>query len=92
MDGSPGIPARVLVGRAKLGWLKTLKNCASNRSFTCSVIGNHFVIYKSLQKKSGPRKALRPESPNWQFFSESPPLHAPVDGSTAETNAFGFSH
>ena len=26
-------------GRAKLGWLKTLKNCASTRSFTCSSTG-----------------------------------------------------
>ena len=33
--------------------------------------------------KSGPRSALRPRLPNWQFCGLSPPAHAPVLGSTA---------
>src|SRR5260370_41664740 len=62
------------------------------RSFTRSVKGNHLVRYRSLQKKPGPRNALRPRLPNWQFFAPSPPAQAPVLGSTAEANASGFSH
>jgi hypothetical protein len=44
------------------------------------------------QAKSGPRSALRPRSPNWQFAGLSPLAQAPVDGSTADTKASGFSH
>src|ERR1019366_5905687 len=83
----PGIPAITLDGRLKFGWLKTLKHCASIRSFTCSLIWSHFVRYRSLQKKSGPLRALRPRSPNWHVCGLSPPMHAPVLGSIAETNA-----
>src|SRR5208337_2214346 len=89
VEGFPGMPASTMLGRAKFGWLKTLNSCASNLSFTPSLSGNHLVMYRSLQKKSGPRKALRPRFPNWQFCAESPPLHAPVAGLTADTNAFG---
>lgn len=28
----PGMPAKTLVGKAKFGWLKTLKNCPSKRN------------------------------------------------------------
>ncbi len=35
---------------------------------------------------------MRPRLPNWQLCGESPPMQAPVLGSTTETNAFGFSH
>jgi hypothetical protein len=38
-----GIPARVLLGSAKFGWLKRLKNSDSKRHFTRSVMGNLFV-------------------------------------------------
>src|ERR1035437_9347252 len=62
------------------------------RSLTRSDNWNHLVRYRSLQKKSGPRNALRPRLPNWQFFGLSPPAQAPVLGSTTETNASGLSH
>src|SRR5260370_36865851 len=62
------------------------------RSLTLSVNCNHLVRYKSLQKKSGPRNAFRPRLPNWQLFVLSPPLQAPVLGSTIDTNASGLSH
>jgi hypothetical protein len=41
--GLAGMPASAMLGRPKLGWLKTLKNYASKRIFMCSVTGNHFV-------------------------------------------------
>jgi len=44
VEGFPGIPASTMVGSAKFGWLNTLKNCASNLSFTRSLSGNHFVM------------------------------------------------
>src|ERR1035441_1321646 len=62
------------------------------RSLTRSDNWNHLVRYRSLQKKSGPRNAFRPRLPNWQFFGLSPPVQAPVLGSTTETNASGLSH
>jgi len=40
--GFPGMPASTMLGSAKFGWLNTLKNCASNLSFNCSVRGNYF--------------------------------------------------
>ena len=43
VEGFPGMPASTMLGSAKFGWLKTLKNWASTRSFTRSVKGNHFV-------------------------------------------------
>ncbi len=43
VEGLPGIPASIMLGSAKLGWLKTLKNWGSNRSFARSQSGNHLV-------------------------------------------------
>ncbi len=43
---SPGVPAW-FAGRAKLGWLKTLKNWVSKRKVMCSVIGIFLVTYSS---------------------------------------------
>ena len=40
--------------------------------------------------KCGPRTVLRPASPNWQLADESPPVQAPVVGSTTETKASGI--
>src|ERR1700680_3102671 len=90
--GFPGMPASTMLGRPKFGWLNTLKNCTSNLSFNCSVKGNSLDRYKSLHVKLGPRSALRPRFPNWQFFGLLPAKHAPVLGSTAETKAAGLSH
>src|SRR5208282_495405 len=91
VSGRPGIPATE-VGRAKFGWLSQLKNWPSTRSVNRSLSANFLVTYKSLQVKSGPRSVLRPRSPNWQSAGLSPPLQAPVLGSTEETKAFGLSH
>src|ERR1035438_6661912 len=87
VSGRPGIPATT-EGSAKLGWLKTLKNCPSIRRDTCSVRATFLVRYRSLQVNHGPRSVLRPRSPNWQCAGVSPPAHAPVLGSTVDTNAF----
>ena len=62
--GLPGIPAITFDGRLKFGWLNRLKNWPSIRSFNRSFNVNHLVMYRSLQMKSGPRRALRPRSPN----------------------------
>jgi hypothetical protein len=40
--------------------------------------------------KWGPRRVLRPLSPNWQLATELPPVHAPVVGSMTETKAGGL--
>ena len=41
--GFPGMPANTILGTPKFEWLNTLKNWLSNRSFTRSLRGNHFV-------------------------------------------------
>src|ERR1017187_5195782 len=43
VEGFPGIPASVMLGSPKFGWLNTLKNWASTLSFTRSLTGNDFV-------------------------------------------------
>src|SRR5579862_9516986 len=78
VEGLPGIPAVTLDGRLKFGWLNRLKNWPSMRSFKRSRRVNHLVMYRSLQMKSGPRRALRPRLPNRQLSGVLPPVHAPV--------------
>ena len=68
----PGMPATT-DGSAKLGWFRTLKNCPSIRKVRRSFNRKCRVTYRSLQTKSGPRRLLRPRSPNWQCAGLSPP-------------------
>jgi len=63
VEGLPGTPASTGLGNPKLGWLKTLKNWASNRNFTRSDNGNHFVMSRSFQKKSGAAQSVPGEVP-----------------------------
>src|ERR1700689_1477204 len=76
VEGLPGIPATTLDGKLKFGWLNRLKNWPSMRSFIRSFRVNHLVRYRSLHMKSGPRRALRPKLPNWQFCGVLPPTQA----------------
>ena len=43
VEGFPGMPASTMLGSPKFGWLNTLKNWVSNRSFIRSVNRNDFV-------------------------------------------------
>src|SRR5580692_8414927 len=62
---SPGLdPSRLLLMPVKFGWFRMLKNSARSCSVRCSPNFVLLLIEKSQFVKSGPRKILRPESPN----------------------------
>src|ERR1700690_526443 len=62
---SPGFePARLLLIPVKFGWFKILKNSARSCKLTRSPNLKFLLIEKSQFAKSGPRKMLRPASPN----------------------------
>ena len=63
-----------MLGSAKFGWLKTLKNCPSNRSFTCSLKRKRFCQVEVAPKEiAGHAGHYGRVLPNWQFCALSPP-------------------
>ena len=68
----PGIPARTMLGRAKFGWLNTLKNCASNRNLTCSVKGNRLGKVKVTPDEFGAAQGVAAEVSELAIFRAVP--------------------
>ena len=61
VEGFPGMPARTMLGRPKFGWLKTLKNWASSRSFTCSVKRKPFCQIEVAPEEIGTAQGVAAE-------------------------------
>ena len=91
--GSPGTPA-IAVGSAKFGAIEQIEHLQLRAQFRA--VGSSPPAWSRRGRSTeelGPAHAFAAEIvPNWHVAGESPPTHAPVLGSTAETKAVGFSH